>query len=434
MLKTGLIGKKLGHSLSPQIHQHFFDITNSTGCYSLLEASADALDVLLGSLEADGYTGVNVTIPYKTEVMQYLNKVSDEAAAIGAVNTVLFQDEKRFGYNTDYYGLKTLLQYNRIEIKNKRVVILGTGGAAKCAFRLVQDEGASETVVASRNPESADSALSAIDYHSLDVLNSIDVLINTTPVGMYPNIDACPVSDSVIQKCDNVVDMIYNPKKTVLLQKAEALRKLAVNGLLMLTAQAVKAQEIWNHQVYGEQIYQDVFSFINKLQTRKTNLVLIGMPGSGKTSIGKKLAQRLKMDFVDTDALVEQQYGAIPEIFRNKGESMFREYEHQAAVDASKQANTVVATGGGIILNDSNINALKETGSLFFLNRPLEKLLDDIDTSGRPLLADGKHRLKTLHDERYPLYRKFADYDISNDADIEVCVNTIIRKWEELQS
>lgn len=432
MLKTGLIGKKLGHSLSPQIHQRFYDITNSKGCYSLLETPADNLGTLLVSLETEGYTGVNVTIPYKTEVMQYLHEISDKAAAIGAVNTVLFKNGKRLGYNTDYYGLKALLDFNGIRIKNKRVVILGTGGAAKCAFRLVLDNGASETIVASRNPNATDNALRATGYDTLDSLKNIDVLINTTPVGMYPNTNACPIPDSIIQKCDNVVDMIYNPKKTVLLQKAQACGKTAVNGLLMLTAQAVKAQEIWNHQTYNEQTYQDVFSFINSLKNKKTNLVLIGMPGSGKTSIGKQLAQRLGMDFVDTDSKIEEKHGNIPGIFKGKGESVFREYEHQAAVDASQQTNTVISTGGGIILNKNNVTALKDTGVVFFLNRPLEKLLNDIDTSGRPLLADGKHRLKSLYDVRYPLYQEYADYDINNDEEVEACVNTIISKWKEM--
>lgn len=436
MKKNGLIGKTLGHSLSPQIHQKFYDITQVSGEYKLFETQKSRLGKLLDNLERQGYIGLNVTIPYKTEVMQYLDEISDEAMAIGAVNTILFKDSKRYGYNTDYYGLKTLFAQNGIDIKKSRVVILGTGGSAKCALKLMQDEGASETIVTSRNPQNADEALYAVRYNALDALGSIDILINTTPVGMSPNIDACPVADSVIQKSTFVVDIIYNPQQTLLLKKAESYGKKGVNGLLMLSAQAIKAQEIWNSQEYADSVYKDVFLFLqneflqNTLRSKKTNIVLIGMPGSGKTSIGKRLADRLRMNFADTDALVEKQHGAIPKIFSEQGEPKFRDYEHEMAKTASELSNTVISTGGGVILNEKNMRVLGSTGIIVFLKRPLQRLLDDIDTEGRPLLPS-KDALKSLFRQRDSLYHKYADYVADNTSDMDTCIADIINKLEE---
>ncbi len=430
MIKCGLLGKKLGHSLSPQIHHKFYDIVNIDGSYELFETSESGLGALIEDLEKKGYTGLNVTIPYKTQVMQYLNEISAEAAAIGAVNTILIKDAKRYGYNTDYFGLKTLFSQNGIKIKNQRVVILGSGGAAKCAHRLIKDEGAGEVIVTSRNPENADKAMRTVGYDSLEELDSIDVLLNTTPVGMSPSVGVCPVSDAVIQKSGIVVDIIYNPWQTLLLKKAQEFGKKSVNGLLMLSAQAIKAQEIWNNQKYDNTVYQDVFSFLQSLLAKKTNIVLIGMPGSGKSSIGKTLAKRLGMNFVDTDTLVEKEHGAIPKIFGEKGESVFRQYEHEAAKKAAQLSNTVISTGGGIILDEKNIKVLRATGTIVFLKRPLEKLLTDIDTSGRPLLPD-KEALCTLFEKRNPLYHKYADYIADNTSDMDTCINDIIKYYEE---
>lgn len=433
MNNTGLIGEKLGHSLSPQIHQRFYHITNIQGNYQLFETPKNDLGALLTRLEVKGYSGLNVTIPYKTEVMGYLDEISKEATAIGAVNTIRLENGKRYGHNTDYFGLKTLLEYNNIAVKDKRVVILGSGGAARCAFRLVLDEGAKEGIVISRNPNSADKAFVTAGYDTLSSLNAIDVLINTTPVGMSPHENACPVEDSVIQKSNSVVDLIYNPQETVLLKKAKACGKITANGLLMLTAQAIKAQEIWNNQTYSQSIYQDVFSFIqNSLHPKKTNVVLIGMPGCGKTSIGKRLAEQLDMYFTDTDALIIQKHGSITDIFSNQGEPIFRQYEHQATAEVATLSDTVISTGGGIILDERNMQTLKKTGIVVFVDRPLVKLLSDIDTSSRPLLAQGKHKLSSLYDARYPLYQKYADITADNATDMDACIADIMKKLEEI--
>lgn len=425
MIKACLIGKKLGHSMSPVIHERFYETSGINGIYELCETPEHSLKDLLNRLKQEGYSGANVTIPYKTTVMQYLDGVSDEAKAIGAVNTIHFSEGKAYGHNTDYFGLKTLLKANAIEVKGKIVVVLGTGGAAKCAVKLVQDMGAAQVVSVSRTLRQG-----AISYKQLEELSSIDVLINTTPVGMFPDVYGCPVTEEVIKKCKSVVDVVYNPMKTQLIRKAMSLGKKTATGLMMLTAQAVKAQEIWNGKSFSKQVYDDVYNYVEKL---KTNIVIIGMPGSGKSTIGKMVADRLGKSFVDTDELIEQKYGRIPDIFANDGEKVFRGYESDAAELAADIRGAVIATGGGIILNERNMDVLKHSGIVFFIDRPLDILMRTTDGSYRPLIADDSSRLKTLYEQRYPLYCEYADYIISNDTEIESCVKDIINLWGSVQ-
>ncbi|MGI5849432.1 MAG: shikimate dehydrogenase [Christensenellales bacterium] len=432
MKKAGLIGKKLGHSLSPKIHQKFYSLANIEGSYELFETPKTEIGTLLNRIKSEGYIGVNVTIPYKTEVMRYLDKVSAEAAAIGAVNTICFTSGKMQGYNTDYFGLKTLLDANGIVAYGKRIVILGTGGAARCAFRLMQDEGAAEVRTVSRSPEKADQEMEAVGYDALRSYETIDILINTTPVGMSPNYNGCPVNADIVHKSGSIVDIIYNPPQTQLLKQAKAYGKICANGLMMLSAQGIKAQEIWNGEAYSAEMYQDVYNYLLRLiSPKKTNVVLIGMPGSGKTSIGQRLAKKLGKEFVDTDAMIEAKFGPIPDIFSKQGEAVFREYEREAAELAASLSDTVISTGGGIILNPHNMQRLGQTGVIVFLDRPLEKLIKDTDISYRPLLAGGKDALTSLYNSRHALYKKYADIIPDNTRDIDDSVTDIISKLEE---
>ncbi len=429
-MKAGLIGEKLSHSLSPEIHSKFYRLTGLPGSYSLFETSEDSLGAFLDRLAAQGYAGVNVTIPYKTVIMKHLDSLSVEAEAIGAVNTVHFRGREKCGHNTDYYGLKVLLESEGIDVKGLSVVILGTGGAARCALKLAHDMGAASVTAVSRSPENADGLFGAMSYDMLNSLLHIGVLINTTPIGMAPDVDGCPVPQAVIEKCGCVVDLIYNPAETVLLKIARSLGIKAVNGLLMLCAQAVKAQEIWTGLGFGGDIYSGVYEYM-KTKVYKTNIVLIGMPGSGKTTVGRLLAERLGMDFADTDAMVEEAHGKIPDIFRAEGEAAFRKYESEAAKKAAAMSRAVISTGGGIIMNESNMNSLRETGRVVFLDRALEQLLSDTDTSGRPLLTDGKESIEKLYRERHSLYHKYADIIPETGNDARSCAEDIIRKLEE---
>ncbi len=432
MIKAGLIGGRLSHSISPQIHEKFWHLTGKLGQYKLLEMTERQLGERLRELQAQGYAGVNVTIPHKTAVMRHLDVLSPEADAIGAVNTVHFFSGKRIGYNTDYYGLKSLLEQNGFGIAGRRVVILGSGGAARCALSLAKDEQAAEVLVVSRRPENADPKLDAVGYDVLGGLDAIDVLINSTPAGMFPNTDDCPVSDSIIEKCGCVVDMIYNPERTLLLQKAAKMGKGIANGLWMLCAQALKAEEIWTGKAFDEDICRTIYGGL-KSPVPRTNIVLIGMPGSGKSTVGRILAERLFLRFADTDAMIEAQHGLIQTIFDTLGEPAFREMELQAARQTAARQNTVVSTGGGIVQTAPAMEALKETGLVIYIDRPLDTLLAEVDISGRPLLAGGRQQLITLWGRRHALYQQYADLTAANNGSAQQCADEIIRKLEEMK-
>lgn len=422
-MKAGLIGEKLTHSLSPDIHNKFFKLTGTPGDYSLFETQRDSLGELISRLEDEGYSGLNVTIPYKTEIMKYLDSLSEEATAIGAVNTVIFKNGKRFGANTDYYGLKELIESAVIEIKGS-TVILGTGGAARCAHKLLSDLGAGEVITASRNPETADAVFSAVSYRELEALTSIGLLINTTPLGMYPDSSGCPLDESVIEKCGAVIDVIYNPPKTKLIELAQKYGIKAVNGLKMLCVQAVKSEEMWNGRIYGRQVYTGIYSYMRR-KSEKANIIITGMPGSGKTTVGRELSKRLGMNFADTDLMIESKYGKISEIFRTEGEAGFRKYERESVEIVSRMRDTVISTGGGAVLDSRNINSFKETGVIVYLDRPLKMLLET-DITGRPLLSEGKAAIEMLYAERRPIYEGCADLAPDNSGTDEECVNTII--------
>ncbi len=421
MIKACLLGKKLGHSLSPVIHEKFFELTGIKGSYQLHETQQEKLGSVIKELGEKDFRGANVTIPFKTDIIQFLDDISEEAQAIGAVNTILFSGGKTKGFNTDYYGLKNILDNAQISIEGRVVAVLGTGGASKCAVKLAKDMNAAQILIVSRNPKSKE-----ISYQELGNEAGIDVLVNTTPAGMYPDVYGCPVSNDVIEKSGCVVDIVYNPMQTQLMKKAQAMGKKTAGGLLMLTSQAIKAQEIWNDEKYNENIYKEVYEYVRDL---KTNIVIIGMPGSGKSSIGKAVSEKLGKNFIDTDELIEQQHGSISDIFNKKGEPIFREYERQAAKLASDIRGAVIATGGGIILDKSNIDQLKKTGLIVFIDRPLSVLIKETDGSGRPLIADDNNRIKELYEKRYGLYNKYADVVVNNDEDIDKCANKIIEAW-----
>lgn len=432
MIKAGLIGGKLGHSISPQIHEAYGKLTGQDIRYVLHETDTQGMADQLAHLDAEGYAGVNVTIPHKKAVIPLLDEVSPEAAVIGAVNTVRFEQGRRIGYNTDYFGLKWLLACNGIELRGRSVVILGSGGAARCAHALAIDLGAEQVIVISRYIRKADLALNAAGYDILDTLSYIDVLINTTPAGMHPDVDACPVSESVIQKSGAVVDLIYNPPETQLLQKVAMLGKRCAGGLMMLCAQAVMAEEVWTGVPFDEKVCEIIYN--RMAADMRTNVVLIGMPGSGKSSIGRQLAERLGMSFVDTDEIIEAQHGVIKDIFASQGEPVFRAMELEAAQYAARRANTVISTGGGIVQTHTATNTLKTSGITVYVDRPLALLLAETETEHRPLLAGGREALSGLYDKRRALYEGYADIRVINHANLESCVDTIIKMLEEYKN
>lgn len=406
-MKYGLIGEKLGHSFSKVIHESFADYE-----YDLMPVAKEDLHDFMTKRE---FSAINVTIPYKQDVIPYLSYIDDAAKKIGAVNTIVNRDGKLYGYNTDFGGLRKLILKNDFDFIGKKVLILGTGGTSKTAFAVAEDLGAAEIYNVGRKSE--------VNYDNVKALhNDACYIINTTPCGMFPNNDTAAISLDGFSNLEGVVDVVYNPLKTKLVRQAESLGIKGCCGLYMLVSQAVFASEIFLGVKYDEQVYENVYK---KLLTQKQNIVLTGMPGSGKSTIGKALAEKLGKEFVDTDDLIVSSEGKqISDIFACCGEKYFRDVETAAIKDISCKNGYVIATGGGAVLRSENIDYLKSNGKIFFLNRPLD---DIIPTDDRPLSSNFDD-LKKRFDERYPTYIATADEEIIVDGIVENAVDRIIKK------
>ena len=402
-MKYGLIGEKLGHSFSKMVHSKIADYE-----YELCEIAKNDLDSFMKSRD---FCGINVTIPYKQAVIPYLDFISDEAKEIGAVNTVVNKNGKLFGFNTDFFGLKSLIKKNDIEIRNKTVLVLGSGGTSKTANAVLKSLGAKEVFTVSRS--GGEGYITYEEAYSKDV----QVIINTTPVGMYPKTDEQPIKLDNFKGLEAVVDVIYNPLKTKLIIDAQSRGIKAVGGLYMLYAQAVKAAEIFS----DNEIKADVFE---KILKEKQNLVLIGMPSCGKTTLGKMLAEEFGKEFVDTDEEIIKKAGiTIPKIFEKYGEEYFRNLESEVIRELSVKQLLVIATGGGAVLRKENIDALKQNGKIIFIDRPLDML---ITTDDRPL-SSSREALEERYFERYSLYCFASDVRINADGDI----NTNLKRVKE---
>jgi len=379
----GLLGGRLAHSYSPEIHAAFGDYE-----YRLFEMPEEDVAAFLAS---DVFEAINVTIPYKKTVMPYLAEISEEAQKIGSVNTVTRIPGGLRGDNTDYYGFSYMLDSAKIAVEGKKCLILGSGGASMTAIAVVSDRGGTPVVIshAENTPEN-------IARHA-----DADVIINTSPVGMFPKNGESPVDLAGFSHLSGVVDMVYNPRRTALILDAEQRGIPCVSGLPMLVAQAKRANELF----FGRPMPDAVIAQAEaKVRAQKENIILIGMPGSGKSVAGKALAERLGFDFADTDAEIEQMTGRHPSvIIREEGEAAFRKTEHEAAVNLGKRSGCVIATGGGIVTRQENYVPLHQNGTIVFLTRPLGELA----TNGRPLSA--ANGVEALWRVREPLYRKWAD-------------------------
>ena len=404
-MKYGLIGEKLGHSFSKEIHNKLFDYN-----YELKEIASNDLDAFL---KAKDFCAINVTIPYKERVIPYLDFISDKARQIGAVNTIVNKDGKLFGFNTDFLGLKTLILKNGIEIKNKKVLILGSGGTSKTAFVVAKNLNAKEIVKVSRK-----SAEGFITYEEISNHNDAEIIINTTPVGMYPEIENTPLDITNFKDLEGVIDVVYNPLSTKLVNTAKQMGIKAVGGLYMLVSQAAFAAEKFLDTTVENQKIDQIY---NEILKTKQNIVLIGMAGCGKTTVGKNLAEKIGFRFIDTDEEIVKKYGDIVEIFKTKGETAFRKMESEIIKEISALQGVVIATGGGAVLKKDNIDSLKLNGKIYFLDRPLE---DIIPTSDRPL-SSNKEDLEKRFYERYDIYLNACDKRIEAKGNIENTVNCI---------
>lgn len=405
MEKFGLIGKTLKHSYSKIIHGELGNYD-----YDLYEIAPENLKEFVLSGKLKGY---NVTIPYKKDIIPYLDEVDELALKIGAVNTVVEKDGKRYGFNTDFLGMKYMLSRAGITLKDKVVMLLGSGGTSNTANAVVLSDGAKEVIKVSRTGE--------VNYQNCFERKDVEVIINTTPVGMFPNNYESPLSISGFPNLIGVADVIYNPNLTALTAQAKERGIKYANGLPMLVAQAKYAMELFLDKTVSDSVIEKVLS---KLEKETLNIVLIGMPGSGKTTVGKALAELLGREFIDTDLEIEKRENRdIPLIFKENGEEYFRAAESAVLKEVGLMTGKVIATGGGVIKNKDNYFPLKSNGVIFWIKRDLSAL----PTDGRPLSKDVE-TLKKLFDERKDLYAFFADEIIENDTDIEKVVKEITDK------
>lgn len=406
-MNCGLLGRKLGHSYSPQIHASLGDYR-----YSLFEKEPEEIGAFLKSGD---FTGMNVTIPYKKDVIPYLDELSPEAQRLGAVNTIVRRPNgSLIGHNTDYFGFRYLVRDSGLQVTGKKVLVLGSGGASNTAAAVLRELGAN-VVIISRTGKN--------NYENLNLHADAAVIVNTTPVGMYPDTGRSPLSLDGFPALEGVLDVVYNPARTRILLDAERRGLVAVNGLEMLAAQAKQSAEWFT----GTKIDDAVIARIHHaLRLQMGNIFLIGMPGCGKTTVGQQLAQRLNKKFVDADEELEKRAGRpITEIIPRGGEAAFRTLETQTLEALGKQSGLVIATGGGCVTQMRNYDLLHQNGTIFWLTRALDKL----PTDGRPLSQAG--RLEQMYEIRRPMYRSFADAVISNDGALEDTLAEIQHKLEE---
>ena len=407
-MKCGLLGRKLGHSYSPQIHNLLGDYS-----YILFEKEPEELE---NFLKNGDFSGLNVTIPYKKEVIPYLSELSPTAKKMGCVNTVLRRsDGTLYGHNTDYFGFTSLVRHAGLSVTGKKVLVLGSGGASNTAAAALKDLGASPVVI-SRSGEN--------NYGNLHLHRDAAAIVNATPVGMYPNTGVSPIDLKLFPNLEGVLDVIYNPARTQLLLDAEKLGIPRENGLWMLVAQAKEAAEVFTGGKISDEVIEKIY---RELSHQMKNIVLIGMPGCGKSTIGTLLAEKLGRTLADADEKIISLAGkSIPEIFAQDGEPTFRDWETKALTELGKQSGLVIATGGGCVTQKRNYPLLHQNGYLVWLERDCSVL----PTDGRPLSQ--ANDLGKMYAARKPLYEVFADIRVENTGTPEETVQKILDALEEL--
>ena len=410
--KYGCIGKKLTHSFSKEIHGRLADYG-----YELIELTEEEVASFFTKKE---FAAVNVTIPYKQTVLPYLDDISPVAQRIGAVNTVVNKDGRLYGYNTDYYGMKALLERVGIGLEGKKVLILGTGGTARTAHAVAEDLGAAQILTVSRGKMGPFITYKeAVRDHT-----DADVIINTTPVGMYPELGAKPIDIGAFPRLSGLIDAVYNPLRTQLVLDALERGIRAEGGLYMLVMQAVVAVEHFLDTEIDRSVADRVFASV---LASKENIVLTGMPGSGKSTVGK-LLRADGYSFIDTDAEVEKKCGcSISSLIREKGECFFRDLETEVIREASSESRRIIATGGGAVLRRENVRALTQNGRIFFLDADISRLRA---TEDRPL-SNTREKLERLYAQRLDIYRGTADVTVPDLGSPQDEADYIVTKREE---
>ncbi|MBR2748428.1 MAG: chorismate synthase [Firmicutes bacterium] len=396
----GLLGRGLGHSLSPVLHEMISKETGHEYEYVLFDKEPEELEDFIRN---GSWAGLNVTMPYKTEVMKYLDELSPEAQAIGAVNTIVRRNGRLKGFNTDYFGLKKMLEKHGVEVRDKKCLILGNGGASKAAAQVLFDKGASQVNVLTHQAISEGKALKEN--------RDAQILVNATPVGMYPEEDPSPANPGAFPKLEWAVDLIYNPLRTSFVCQAEKNLIDAVPGLDMFVYQGIYSAMLFTTLKFDDKDGMEE-RIAGRIRGFRENLVFIGMPGAGKTMIGQAMAEKLGREFVDTDEMIELRNGmTIPELIKEYGEDSFRDMEVMAAEEAGKYTGVVISTGGGIVNREENYYQLARNGRIVFLDKDVKVL----EVGGRPLsLSTGVER---LYEMRLPLYESWADERVTVEGD-----------------
>lgn len=406
-MKCGLLGEKLGHSYSPELHAFFGDYD-----YDLFEVAPGDLGSFL---KTQDFQGLNVTIPYKTTLYDLCDNLTEAARTIGSVNTVVKKPGGfLLGDNTDAAGFEGMVWKSRIRVLGRKCLVLGSGGASLAVQYVLKKLGAGEIVVISRSGEN--------NYENLDQHADAAVIVNTTPVGMYPNTAASPIDLRQFPHCEGVLDVIYNPARTALIQQAEALGIPSLGGLYMLVEQARCASQVFTGKPLPAIRAKEAYS---ALSSRKENRILVGMPGSGKSTVGKELAKLLDRPFVDSDEELEKVLGmSAGDYILKAGEEAFRAQETAVLAQLGKLSGLVIATGGGCVTRPENYPLLHQNGVIVFLERELSKM----PKKGRPLSMRGS--LQDMYTIRLPMYRRFADLIVPNDSDPETVARNVEEAYE----
>lgn len=420
-MKYGLIGEHLGHSFSKQIQTRIAEIENVKDYdYQLVELDKEEFKEFM---EKKDFKGINVTIPYKKDVIPYLDEMDESSKAIGAVNTIINVDGKLKGYNTDFGGFLYMVKAHNVHMEGKKVLIIGNGGACAAVKAVCKHENAKDIVIVSRSANRG-----AIGYDEMYTSHlDADIVVNTSPVGMFPNIANAPIDVSWFHKLECVLDVVYNPILTRLCFEAQEADIKRVIGLEMLIAQAKYTFEIFENMSFDDSIIDEIKKEMLK---DRCNIVLIGMPSAGKTTIGKMLEEKLGKEFFDLDDMIIAKVGkSIPEIFQESGEAGFRAIETEVAIEASKMNNKIIATGGGVVKHKVNMDFLRLNGITIFIDRDIDKLISS--DPNRPL-SSSKQALQQMYKERYPLYQKYAAYIAVNNANIEETVDDIVNAYHSI--
>lgn len=395
--RYGLIGETLGHSYSKQIHHALCGYN-----YELMSIPRDKIEAFLSARQ---FAGLNVTIPYKRTVIPHCDLLTDAAREIGSVNTLVMQSDGRLlGDNTDYAGFLYLAYKAGVSFKGKKALVLGSGGTSLTARTALRNEGAREVVVVSRT--------GAVNYQNVYEQEDADIIVNTTPVGMFPHNGARPIDLTRFPKLCGVLDVIYNPLFSALLLEAKHLGIPCGGGLSMLVAQAKYAAERFGKTAISN---EQIGIIEQKMRKELTNLVLIGMPGSGKTTLAAACAESMGREVVEIDDIIIQKAGmSVPDIFAKHGEAYFRALESETVAEVGKRTGLVISTGGGAVLKEENVAAMRQNGLVVRLDRPLELL----STDGRPL-SKGIEALRKMKEQRAPIYKRSSDFTVENNRDIQ---------------